>query len=192
VVIDLEEEYEIEKFVLYDAGNFEAVSNNIDGYSIYVTTTAPDMSLISNMEDKNTVWTKVADTKGRRNDNIKTDIIAPVAARYVKLEIPRSRTSGEGSLYEFEIYKKDDASATTTTLINDIEIFPNVLKSGDSFTVKNFPAGELSVFNLQGMLLLDKVITENETVVHVPIPAGTYVVALKNNQSGKTAKLIVM
>jgi predicted GH43/DUF377 family glycosyl hydrolase len=192
VVIDLEEEYEIEKFVLYDAGNFEAVSNNIDGYSIYVTTTAPDMSLISNMEDKNTVWTKVADTKERRNDNIKTDIIAPVAARYVKLEIPRSRTSGEGSLYEFEIYKKDDASATTTTLINDIEIFPNVLKSGDSFTVKNFPAGELSVFNLQGMLLLDKVITENETVVHVPIPAGTYVVALKNNQSGKTAKLIVM
>jgi hypothetical protein len=191
VVIDLENEYEIEKFVLYDAGNFEAVSNNIDGYSIYVATTAPDMSLISKTEDKNTVWTKVADTKGRRNDNIKTDIIVPVAARYVKLEIPRSRTSGEGSLYEFEIYKKENELATTSTSIHDIQIFPNVLKSGDSFMLKNFPAGKLSIFNLQGILLLDKIITENETVVHVSIPSGTYFVALKNDKTAKEFKIIV-
>lgn len=191
VVIDLENEYEIEKFVLYDAGNFEAVSNNIDGYNIYVSTTAPDMSLISTTEDKNTVWTKVADAKGRRNDNIKTDIIAPVAARYVKLEIPSSRTSASVSLYEFEVYKKDNTSASTATSISDAQIIPNVLRSGDYFTVKNFPSGKLSIFDLRGVLLMEKNITENETLMRVSLPTGIYVVALKNDQSGKAVKLIV-
>ena len=191
VVIDLENEYEIEKFVLYDAGNFEAVSNNIDGYNIYVATTAPEMNLISKTEDKNTVWTKVANTKGRRNDNIKTDIIAPVAARYVKLEIPRSRTSGAVALYEFEIYKKDNASGVAEKTINDIQITPNILTSGDNFTVKNFTSGQLSIFNLQGVLLMNKDISENETIVHVPFPAGTYVVALKSDKTAKEFKIIV-
>ena len=175
--------------MLYDAGNFETVSNNIDGYNIYVATTAPDMSLISGTDDKNTVWTKVADTKGRRNDNIKTDIIAPVATRYVKLEIPRSRTSGAVSLYEFEIHKKDNASGVAETSTNDIQIIPNVLKSGGSFTVKNFLSGKLSIFDLRGVLLMEKDIAENETIVQVPIRAGTYLVTLNN---AKAAKLVVM
>jgi hypothetical protein len=191
VIIDLENEYEVEKFVLYDAGNFEAESYNIDGYAIYVATTAPDLNLISKTEDKNRAWTKVADTKGRRRDNVKTDIIPPIAARYVKLEIPRSLTYSAVRLYQFEVYKKEESAGIAQANTNNMEITPNVLKSGGNLTLRNCTSGRLRIFNLQGILIMDKNISGKETVVPLQIPAGTYIVELQNNTSGKTAKLIV-
>ena len=193
VIIDLEEEYEIEKFVLYDAGNFEAGSYNISGYNIYVATTAPDLTLISKTKDENTVWTKVLDVTKRQNDNIKTDIIEPVLARYIKLEIPRSRTHQDAvRLYQFEVHKKDDSSGIAQIENDNIEIIPNILKSGDNLLVKGLESGKLSIFDLQGALLVDKNITQSETNIPVQIPAGTYIVEVKNETLRKTAKLVVI
>lgn len=192
MVLDLEKEYELEKFMLYDAGNFEADTYNIDGYNIYVSTTAPDLSLISKTEDKNKVWTKVVDTKGRRGEKIKTDIITPLAGRYLKLEIPRSRTSNAVRLYQFEVYKKAGGSSTEQINNNLIEITPNVLKSGDNLTLKNCNSGRLKIYNLRGHLLIDKNISETETSIPLHIPAGMYVVELKSNTTVKTTKIIVM
>lgn len=192
VIIDLENEYEIEKFALYDAGNFEAQSYNIDGYNIYVAATEPNLSLISKTEDRNTVWAKVVDTNGRRNDNVKTDIVIPVTARYVKLEIPRSRTYNAVRLYQFEVYKKDTNSEVAQVNTNDIKIIPNILESGDYLTVNNFAFGKLSVFDLRGTLLMDKNILEEEAAFSVQIPTGIYIVELKNDSYRKTTKLIVI
>ncbi len=192
VIIDLEDEYEIEKFVLYDAGNLQAASYNIDGYNIYVSVTAPDLSLISGAEDKNMVWTKVIDTKARRNENVKIDKIIPVNARYVKLEIPRSRTYSAVHLYQFEVYKKDDGLGIEQSIANKIEISPNILKSGDNLTLKNFTSGTLRIFNLQGVLLMNKNIIEKEAAIPVHLPPGTYFVELKNNITEKAVKLIVI
>lgn len=188
VIIDLENEYEVEKFVLYDAGN----SYNVDGYNIYVATTAPDLTLISKTEDRNTIWTKVVDAKGVRNDNIKTDIIMPVAARYVKLEIPRSLTHGAVYLYQFEIHKKGSNSNIEQANVNDIEITPNILKSGDNLTIKNFSFGKLRIFNSQGVLLMDKNICEKETIIPIQVPAGTYIIELNNNTFRKAVKFFVI
>ncbi|MDR1809781.1 MAG: discoidin domain-containing protein [Prevotella sp.] len=191
VIIDLENEYEIEKFALYDAGNFEAQSYNIDGYIVYVSTSAPDLNLISKTEDKNTVWTKVVDTKGCRSDNIKTNIIAPVAARYVKLEIPRSRTYGAVRLYQFEVYKKGENSGIVQANANNITIIPSVLRSGENLTLRGCVSGKLRIFNLQGVLVMDKNISEKETVIPLQIPAGAYVAEVKSNASEKAIKLTI-
>jgi predicted GH43/DUF377 family glycosyl hydrolase len=75
---------------------------------------------------------------------------------------------------------------------NDIAIIPNVLKRGDGLTVKNFASGHLSIFSLQGVRLVDRDIREKDAVIPVQIPAGTYIVELKNDILGKTLKLIVI
>ena len=192
VIIDLEKEYDLEKFMLYDAGNFEADSYNVDGYNIYTSTTMPDLSLVSKTEDKNKIWTKVIDAKGRRGEKIKTDIITPVSARYVKLEIPRSRTSNAVRLYQFEAYKKANGSSIGQIDSNQIDVSPNVLKSGDNLTLKNCAPGSLKIFNLQGALVMDRNISVTETVIPLQIPEGIYVLKIKNNTSEKTTKLVVM
>lgn len=192
VIIDLEESFQIEKFVLYDAGNFESASNNINGYNIYLSATQPDLSLISKTEDRNTVWTKVVEAKNRRDENKKTDVITPFEARYVKLEIPRSHINTAVRLYQFEIYKHDNNSSITQKESKEIEIIPSILKSGDNLTLKNFSSGELKIFNSQGILVASKNISADETVIPLHVPAGTYIVELKNNTVEKTAKLLVI
>ena len=189
VIFDLESTVEIDKFTLYDSGSTE---QNIDGYNIYVSTIAPDLNKISASEDKNPVWTKVVDTNGRKSENIKTDIINPVHARWVKLEIPRSRTFGTASLYEFEVYKKDNESGYTASPDSRIEIVPSILKRGGNFNLNGLTSGKLCIYNLQGVQLLEYEITDSHNAIPVEFPAGTYIVRATNNKWEKSTKLIVL
>ncbi|MDR2626891.1 MAG: discoidin domain-containing protein [Dysgonamonadaceae bacterium] len=184
VLIDLENEYEIAKFVLYDAGNFEAQTYNIDGYNIYVSTSAPNLSLISSREDKNTVWTKVVDTKGRRSDNVKTDNIEPFPARYVKLEIPRSRTYGAVRLYQFEVHKKDNDLGIAPENLSraSVAISSTLLTAGESVSIRSLKDGiflaEAALYDVAGSNVFRKSITDMEYTLPLPALAGVYVLSV--------------
>jgi predicted GH43/DUF377 family glycosyl hydrolase len=198
VLVDLENEYEIEKFVLYDAGNFEVKSYNIDGYNIYVATAAPDLSLISKTEDKNTVWTKVMDTKGHRDDNIKTDIIAPVAARYVKLEIPRSRTYGAVRLYEFEVHKKDNGSGIAPKNVRSasVAISSTAPAAGESLSIRSLkdgiPLAEAALYDITGSSVFRKSIPDTEYTLSLPAFAGVYLLTVRlADGTSETFKILV-
>lgn len=192
VVLDLEEEYEVEKFSLYDAGNFESNVNNLSGYNIYTSVQAPNLNLISNTEDNNTVWTKVVDATNRKLENVKVDIIQPVRARYVKLEIPRSRTSTYTRLYEFEVYKKSIQSAISRVNNTKLKMWPTVIKRGESINVAVEEPGELNVFSQQGALLLSSQLVSLANKYSINLPVGCYIVAVKTKNFQKNAKLLIV
>ena len=192
VVIDLEEEYEVAKFVLYDAGTSGADSRNIDGYAIYVATEAPVIGSISGTGDRNTVWTKVVDATGRRSEQVKTDVIEPVAARYIKLEIPRSRTTGAVRLSEFEVHKKGDGSGVQSACADVPTMMPTTLESGESITICcNVESGKVSLYNLQGRLLQEVPVCGNGQQIPIQLPAGLYVARLECGTQRSTEKLSV-
>ncbi len=192
VVIDLEEEYEVAKFVLYDAGTSGADSRNIDGYAIYVATEAPVIGSISGTGDRNTVWTKVVDATGRRSEQVKTDVIEPVAARYIKLEIPRSRTTGAVRLSEFEVHKKGDGSGVQSACADVPTMMPTTLESGESITICcNVESGKVSLYNLQGRLLQEVPVCGNGQQIPIQLPAGLYVARLECGTQRSTEKLLV-
>lgn len=191
-VFDLENEYEIDKFSLYDAGNFESNVNNLSGYKIYTSTQIPNFNLISNNEDKNTVWTKVVDTTNRRLENIKVDDIAPINARYVKLEIPRSRTSTYTRLYEFEVYKKSIMNSNNFIKDNKLRIWPTILRRGESINVDIEEPGELNVFSQQSALLLRSEVFSETNRYPINLPVGCYILTVKTKSFQRNAKVLII
>lgn len=99
VVFDAEGAYRIYGFVIYD-GNAgpESGVDQIDRYTIELS-----------QDGEN--WTTVVDnnTPGNEKISIKSDYIAPVKARYVRL---RPHVNGTLRIWEFEVYGKEDNNLT--------------------------------------------------------------------------------
>lgn len=191
VVLDLEEEYEVDKFVLHDSGTSGGSGYNIDGYNIYVSTKAPVMSSISMTGDRNDGWTKVVNTNGRRSENVKNDMVVPIAARYVKLEIPRSCTFGAVRLNEFEVCKVGDDAGNSIAYAETPLLMPNLLRSGESVTIRNMESGKVSLFDLQGTLLQELSISDDAQSFPLQLPAGMYVVRMDKGTMHKAEKLML-
>lgn len=189
VVIDLEQEYDIEKFKIYDTHYLEPnTDKNINGYNIYLSTEAPDLSLITNLKDDNTVWTQVVNANGRGAENIKTDIITPTKGRFVKLEIPRSRVDGTTRLFEFEVYKKE-SNAIEQNTANNLKVWPSVLNNNESLNISNTEAGKIYVYAADGSLTTSKNIPSLASV-HLDIPAGSYIAMVLTPSITKSFKII--
>ena len=113
---DLLGAYRIYGFRIYDGNSGpESGVDQIDSYQIQLS-------------DDGENWTTVVDTENRADESIKTDYIAPVKARYVKL-IPH--VNGTLRIWEFEVYGKDDNNMT-------VEVEPATLKinAGETKEVK--------------------------------------------------------
>lgn len=94
VVVDLEDNYAVSEFKIYDAKSVGGTEQNIDGYKISISADGAN-------------WELIADVTGKSDENIKTETVSPAkSARYVKLEIPEARMGSQKkiSLYEFNIY----------------------------------------------------------------------------------------
>lgn len=94
VIVDLEKEYDVNKFVVVDNQDW------INGYSVFVSTEKLD----ANSE----AWIPaVSDAKFTKTEVRKeSKLSASVKARYVKLEIPAANQFGWTRIKEFEIYGK--------------------------------------------------------------------------------------
>ena len=109
VIVDLEQTYDIKRFILWDAKSIDTNATNMNAYQIYVSEEQPDLSLITKTGDTNTCWTQVADKKNAGSTNKKTVTLStPVRGRYVKLVFPRTSASmnnaEQPALYAFHVY----------------------------------------------------------------------------------------
>jgi len=109
VIVDLEQTYDIKRFILWDAKSIDTGATNMNAYQIYVSEEQPDLSLITKAGDGNTCWTQVADKKNAGSTNKKTvSLSTPVRGRYVKLVFPRTsanmNNAEQPALYAFHIY----------------------------------------------------------------------------------------
>lgn len=121
VIIDLEAEYDITRFFLYDAKYFDTSAQNIDTYQIYVSSEKPDLSLIDATNDANTCWSLVADMRAGFMQSRKiANLSQPVRARYLKLLLPRTSNSMNNvekpALHAFEAY----GTLVTSTYIENV------------------------------------------------------------------------
>ena len=96
VVIDLEDQYSINKFTISDCKLHENF-NNLAHYKISVATERPDVKLITPTGDSNTCWTEVVNTTEVNQDETTHEhvLTTPVNARYVKFEVPRVNVDGD-------------------------------------------------------------------------------------------------
>lgn len=184
-IIDLENSYDIERFKLYDAKTLEPSAPNIAGYNVYVSETMPDLSLISGGKDNNTCWHKAVDAyaQNRLEENIKTDEVSDCRGRYVKLEIPLSRTNSDKKvrIFQFEVYGKQ----TGTTNVNAVEsaqpqavVYPNRIQPGETFRVQTGTgSGTIKIYSDKGTLCAEYPFTDTQTrIASTGMPAGTYIV----------------
>ena len=96
VVIDLEDQYSVNKFTIYDCKLHEN-NNNLDHYKISIATERPDVKLVTPSGDSNTCWTEVVNAMDVNQDEKTHEHVlnTPVSARYVKLEVPRVNVDGD-------------------------------------------------------------------------------------------------
>ena len=96
VVIDLEDQYFVNKFTIYDCKLHEP-DNNLEHYKISIATERPDVKLITPSGDSNTCWTEVVNAMDVNQDETTHEHVLdkPVLARYVKLEVPRVDVDGD-------------------------------------------------------------------------------------------------
>lgn len=115
VTFDLQSVYRIYSFKIFD-GNAgpESGVDQIDSYQILLS-------------EDNEHWTTVVDTYNRQKESVKTDYIAPMRARYVKL-VPH--VNGILRIWEFEVYGKKDNSMKLSTLTNNI-----TMNAGESYNI---------------------------------------------------------
>lgn len=115
VTFDLQSVYRIYSFKIFD-GNAgpESGVDQIDSYQILLS-------------EDNEHWTTVVDTYNRQKESVKTDYIAPMRARYVKL-VPH--VNGILRIWEFEVYGKKDNSMKLSTLTNNV-----TMNAGESYNI---------------------------------------------------------
>lgn len=110
VVFDTEGAYRIYGFVIYD-GNAgpESGVDQIDTYTI-------------ELSQDGTTWQTVVDnsTAGNEKISVKSDFIAPVKARYIRL---RPHVNGTLRIWEFEAYGKEDNNLTMRLEPKDLTLF---------------------------------------------------------------------
>lgn len=115
VTFDLQSVYRIYSFKIYDGNSGpESGVDQIDSYQILLS-------------EDNEHWTTVVDTYNRQKESVKTDYIAPMRARYVKL-VPH--VNGILRIWEFEVYGKKDNSMKLSTLTNNV-----TMNAGESYNI---------------------------------------------------------
>lgn len=99
-VIDLQGSYRIYGFKIFDCKAGPENNENFDKYRIMLS-------------EDGVNWTTAVDETGRERDNVKTDNIAPMRARYVKLN-PYSEEGMTFRIWEFEVFGADFSNMTMT------------------------------------------------------------------------------
>jgi len=192
VVIDLEKNCNINGFRLYDAKVLITKAPNFSGYNVYVSSEMPDISKVVANKDENTCWKKVVDAYAvdRSAQNIKTDAIESVDARYVKLEIPRSRITGYLRVFQFEVLGQELATLVEEVKeVKGFSLIPTQLKQGETFSVCSGKVGILKIFNIQGMIVAEYLLQSGiqQTISAERLSPGIYIVNFNNDNQ----KLIV-
>ena len=191
-IIDLEDEYMVSGFHLYDCRTLEP-DVNVSDYQIYVSDTAPDLSLISVTGDSNTCWELAVDKKGQANVNIKkVTLDNAVKARYVKLVVPRTTPTQNAQttkLYAFDVLGTSCTTgighATAPTLA-----LPALARAGQTLHADLGCQGVFMLYSPDGTLAARQPF--NGTLsFSLPMQKGLYVACIRTAQGLHSAKMAI-
>jgi hypothetical protein len=178
VIIDLEDCYEINQFVVYDSEDW------IKGYRVSLSDTGD--------EDD---WRLVAEkTFADIHAATKPILLADASkGRFVRLEVPLSKQAVLWNrIHEFEVYGKkwEDTSVTAGLQIKRVPIYPNPVRQGSPVYIPE--AAMATVYSLQGALIDTQQIDGDGTPLSTEkLLPGCYILRLSDNAGTHLMKLIV-
>lgn len=180
VTVDLENEYEINRFQIRDSSPY------ITGYNVYVSN--------EELSGDDAKWIPVVEnaTFSKTQMNKQVNLDEPVKARYVKLEIPRSKLAGNAvNIKEFEVYKTQGETAIEDVTDNKLPLFyPNPVSKNDRLFVSL--SGDLKIFSMQGLLIQKQQVNGGQAISLSDLTAGVYVLALTDEEGNTKSSRIVV
>ena len=192
-VIDLEDDYKISGFKMFDCKNLEP-DDNVTHYQIAVSSEAPDLDKITPQGDTNSCWQVVVDKADGASRNTKQDMLDnPVTARYVKLTVPR--TSDEMNAHTSRIYAFDVMGQKAISGVADIAaegsqiVVPAVMTAGE---IVNFSVSDcvVNLYTVAGALV-DSAASANGTYTVPAVAHGLYIISVTAPEGTANAKVTI-
>lgn len=194
VIIDLEDEYDVNKFVIYDAKVNEAEYDNMGGYLIWTSTVAPTEDEMDGFKlaPGGENWTKVVDVEeGGAGEAVKRHTLeTPVRARYIKLEVPCDRVTGTTRLFEFEVYDVNTSGIVDEKAGQTVKVYPNPVAQGKKLHIDLDGDAVVRIYSIDGGLVKQEAVSGSCNISTDGITAGTYILQV-TGKSNKHCKLIV-
>ncbi len=75
--------------------------------------------------------------------------------------------------------------------LSNIKVWPNYLKAGETLNFEMNESGKLSVYSVQGNLVLKSDLHKNINNCDVDLPVGCYVANINTNHKSKRFKFVV-
>jgi hypothetical protein len=138
-VIDLEKQYDINQFILYDCETLES-NKNLYGCNIYVSDVAPNINLITPAGDTNTCWRQVVNSDGEDYESTKTYSISSTKGRFVKLEIPIEKIINNETtrLFQFEVYGTEAVIANNDATLSLLSVPEGIMEPSFSASTLSY------------------------------------------------------
>lgn len=192
VVVDLESQYNINKFIIRDANTSNV--NNFTGYRIYVSNTAPTEKEMNNFKSiaGGSKWTRVVPLTTDNNATKTITLDTPSKAQYVKLEIPVANVKDSAMVREFEIY--GELVPTGISVVGnsgDINVYPNVVDRGQDIHVTAPQNAKYVLSNVGGCVVSQGVVNNEQTVATNEMAPGIYIIRVKSGVQILNKKIIV-
>ncbi|WP_084680192.1 T9SS type A sorting domain-containing protein [Chryseobacterium luteum] len=128
----------------------------------------------------------------RINDTDKDGIQAVVDTDLVKRGSPNSPLSPNAALSKNGgSAARGIANSDVTSVSNDINVYPNPVKSGENLNVKSEEGGIYTLFSAQGQLIKSDKFSGNAEISTASLPAGIYIVKIETKSTMKSYKIIV-
>lgn len=192
VVVDLESQYNINKFVIRDA-NTSGV-NNFTGYRIYVSNQAPTETEMSRFKSfaGGSKWTRAVPLTKDNNATKTFTLDTPTKAQYVKLEIPAANVKDSAMVREFEIYGElVPTGISNVGSSDDINVYPNVVDRGMDLHVTAPLNSQYVLSNVGGCVVAQGFFGNETTIATNEMAPGIYLIRVKAGNQILNKKIII-
>ena len=180
VIMQLPEDYFVDRFVFRDCKTQESQFKNVDQYIISVSTKAPEEN----------EWIEAINTADHKVADIKISNITPTKARYIKFETKIPDGDHAIRIYGFDVFGTKQATSNKDLSISNSNIFPSILKRGDILHINNKEKGFLAIYSIGGELVNSQNIVSNADI-QLDLPVGMYFVKIISQGIENTEKIIV-
>ncbi|KMQ59425.1 hypothetical protein ACM46_20225 [Chryseobacterium angstadtii] len=126
----------------------------------------------------------------RIDDKDKDGIQAVVDTDLVKRGAPNSPLSPYAALLK-TAQMRGITATDVTEKANDINVYPNPVKSGENLNVKSEESGVYTLFSAQGQVIRSDKFSGNAVINTASLPTGVYIVKIETKSTVKSYKIIV-
>jgi hypothetical protein len=125
------------------------------------------------------------------NDADADGIQAVVDNDLIKKGSPNSPLSPYASFAKNSGLMAKSSISEVKSVVNDIKIYPNPVKSGENLNIKSTEEGTYTMFSAQGQLIKSGKFSKDAEISTSSLPTGMYIIKVETKETVKSYKVIV-